>query len=77
MIDWMKVVAILKKAIVVFPVLVNVIGEIETQIRAAKDPDSAGGQKMTAAEVAGIVAKSIAKIADAIIDVFAVTSDKK
>jgi hypothetical protein len=77
MVDWKKALEIIKKAIVVFPVLVEVIGEIEGQVQAAKDPTSAGGQKMTPVEVASIVAVSITKITGAIIDLFSVSAEKK
>lgn len=75
-----RVFDILKKSLIVFPVLVKVIGEIEDEIKKAQAPESAGGKKLSAGEVASIVASSVGKIVSAVIDVFPVvtsSSDKK
>lgn len=75
--DVKRVFEILKKSLIVFPVLVKVIGEIEDEIKKAQAPESAGGKKLSAGEVASIVASSAGKIVSAVIDVFAVVSAEK
>lgn len=73
--NWSRALDILKKALVVFPVVVKVIGEIDTEVKKAQAVDSAGGKSLTAVEIAGIVATSLGKVTASIIDVFA--SDAK
>lgn len=66
-----KAIEIVKKVLRVLPALVSAVAEIETAVDAAHDLASPGGSKITPGELAGVITRSVAKVGEALLAVFA------
>jgi hypothetical protein len=62
-----KAIDIIRKAFKVFPVVVEVIADVES----ATEADSPGGAKLTVAEITAIISKNLSKVGEAILALFA------
>ena len=58
------------KAMKLLPLMIDLISDVDAKVKAAKDPASSGGAKVTALEIGKIVSGEIGPLVSAIVALF-------